>query len=218
MKKQPPYTHSIHSRLQTVDLGNTVTDLFVPDEAAMKEAYQRAEIPFPYWSKLWPAAIALSKFLLDHPELIKAKKVVELGGGLGLPSLVAAPYAASVLCTDCAVDATVIARESGTQNGCTNFKTAVIDWNDLPEELTADVVLLSDVNYDPASFENLWRLVNQLLKKGVTVILSTPQRLVAKGFVESILPFCILQEERKVDETPVSLFVLHSDDGGQTKF
>ena len=60
----------------------------------------QATIAFPYWSKVWPSAEALALFILQHPEYIAGKMVVELGAGLGLPSLVAAQMAASVLCTD----------------------------------------------------------------------------------------------------------------------
>lgn len=48
---------------------------------------------FPYWSKCWPSAIALSNFIAKNQALIQDKQVLELATGLGLPSLVAARFA-----------------------------------------------------------------------------------------------------------------------------
>ena len=47
-----------------------------------------AEDLCPYFGILWPAAEALSIYLNEHPALIKNKSVLELGCGLGYPSLV----------------------------------------------------------------------------------------------------------------------------------
>ena len=53
-------------------------------------------------SRVWPASVELARFLADNEELVRAKKVVEWGAGVGaLPSLVAARAgAASVLASD----------------------------------------------------------------------------------------------------------------------
>src|SRR4051812_46485300 len=59
-----------------------------------------AEDLCPYFGILWPSAEALAWYLADHPELVKDKSVLELGCGLGLPSLVAAHLGGAVLATD----------------------------------------------------------------------------------------------------------------------
>jgi hypothetical protein len=35
------------------------------------------------------------------------------------------------------------------------MEAALLDWNALPEDLAADVVLLSDINYEPEAFDAL---------------------------------------------------------------
>jgi predicted nicotinamide N-methyase len=60
---------------------------------------------FPYHNdvalRIWEAGAALAEFLLQHPEWVTHRKVVELGAGVGLTSLVAAACQAShVYCTD----------------------------------------------------------------------------------------------------------------------
>jgi predicted nicotinamide N-methyase len=184
--------------LERISLSGTEVTLYVPDQAAIQAAYRQGEIPFPYWSKVWPAAIALAEYLLQRPNVVKDKKVVELGAGLGLPSLVAARVSGRVLCTDHSPEAVEFARASANYNGLSNLQTAVLDWNHLPKDLEAEIVLLSDINYDPAAFTILLDLVNHFQEKGATLLLSTPQRLLAKDFIAPLTASCTSQEEHIV--------------------
>lgn len=84
---------------------------------------------------------------------------------------------------------------SATENGISNIETKIINWHHIPHDLLTDVVLLSDVNYDPASFEALDRLLSFFLEQGTFIILSTPQRIMARPFIEKWMPFQIMQEE-----------------------
>lgn len=214
MNKQKlcPPDFTAKAELQTVSLQGSDVQLFVPNPHAVEEAYRRGEISFPYWSKIWPAAIAMSEYLMLHPELLTNKTVLELGAGLGLPSLVASRYASSVICTDHAPEAIDFARLSAEKNGLTNFHAAVLDWNDLPEEIQPDVVLLSDINYEPEAFAALKKLVQRFLAKGSTILLTTPQRLMAKPIIEQLLPFSIHQQEIQtlIEGTvnPISLLIM----------
>src|SRR5436309_10987443 len=54
----------------------------------------------PYWSVLWRSGVALGRELASAPERVAGRRVVELGCGLGVPSLVAARAGAWVLATD----------------------------------------------------------------------------------------------------------------------
>jgi predicted nicotinamide N-methyase len=199
-------------RLHKVQLQDALVSLFVPDRDAVKEAYEKGLVASPYWSQVWPAAKALSQFIINHPGCTKTKTVVELGAGLGLPSLVAAGNATSVLCTDCIPEAVEIAKQSAAHLKLKNFTAEAMDWQNLPEDLEADVLLLSDVNYEPAVFVPLMKTIISFLQRGSTVILSTPQRLMAKEFVSALLVYCIQQEEIPVEHegnrVPITVLVL----------
>lgn len=195
-------------QLQSFAVHNRTVELAVPDAGAVQEAYKRGGIPFPYWSKVWPAAVGLAAFLEQHPEHILNKRVMELGAGLGLPSVVAAAHASSVYCTDAEPEAAACVRKSAAHNGLQNLTAGVLNWQHLPEEINADAVLLSDVNYEPAAFAALMKTINVLLAKRVVILLSTPQRLAAKEFVTPLLSFCKRREEAMVDGVPVTVMVL----------
>lgn len=88
------------------------------------------------------------------------------------------------------------------------MEAAMIDWTQLPAALDYDVLLLSDINYDPKDFDALQKLFHQVLEKGATILLSTPQRLVGKAFLTELLPWCMLNEEYQYQQTAVNVMVL----------
>ncbi len=184
--------------------------LIVPDIEAVKLQYGQND-PVPYWAKLWPAAIALCGFLAEHPTYIKDKKVLELAAGLGLPSLFSAWYAKEVYCTDYDPQAVELMKRSVEENGFSNVACGVVNWNFLPENISAGVLLLSDVNYDRLQFEILYDVLEKFINAGTVIILATPQRLMAKPFIERLLKWCAHQEERIVEDhngTYVTVMVL----------
>lgn len=181
--------------LHTVQLSNVCIPLFMPDAAAVKEAHRKGEIASPYWSQVWPAAKALAGFILDNLAYTDGKKVIELGAGLGLPSLVAARNATAVLCTDSEPAAVAVAKQSADHVNLKNFRIEILDWQKVSYFPSADVLLLSDLSYDPSAFSSLLKTIEIFLEKETTVLLSTPQRLMAKEFVAPLLPYCINQKE-----------------------
>lgn len=184
--------------------------LALPDMDMLKSQWQQGLQPaedFPFWAKLWPAALGVCTFLTRYPDYIKNKRVLELAAGLGLPSLVAARQAASVVSSDYAMDCLPYLQQSVLLNGLDNVQVRLIDWNKLPADLVVDTVILSDINYDPSVFPQLELLFTQLLQQGITIILSTPQRLMGKPFLMSFMPFCVFTETITADEQEISVFV-----------
>ena len=93
--------------------------LKIPEPESIKNAYNKAlaenkNIPFPYWSKLWPASEALAQFITQNPNYFYNKKVAELGAGLALPSFVAAPFASSIEASDYVPDAIELMKADGS--------------------------------------------------------------------------------------------------------
>lgn len=197
------------SKLSAYYINGQRIELYTPDEAQ-----QLQHTHSPYWAKVWPAAIGLCEFLAANLHLITDKKLVELAAGLGLPSLFAAGYAASVHCSDIEPAAMEMVRRSVLHQQLSNVQCSAASWDQYHPEQIPDVLLLSDVNYEPAVFDDLRRVVLRYLEQQSMVIVSSPQRLMAKPFIEKLLPFCIQQEEVLVTAgdagTAVSIFVLRS--------
>lgn len=192
-------------------------DLFVPHAQEVQQTYlrqkQAGEEPhFPYWAKIWPASIAMSDFIQQHPETVQHKTVLELAAGLGMPGLLAARYAKTVCCSDYLQAAVDAMAASAAQTGLSNITCSLLNWHQLPDNIETEVLLMSDVNYDTAEFDQLYKVLMRFLKRGTSILLATPQRLMAKPFIESLLPFCISQSEMMVDhqnqQTAVSILQL----------
>ena len=90
--------------LQLVTLNNGLS-LYIPDPALVKTTYQKlvATYPrtiFPYWAKIWGSSDALVEFFLEEPIWIENKQVLEIGAGIGLPSLSIASKAHKIIVSD----------------------------------------------------------------------------------------------------------------------
>ncbi len=165
--------------------------IYIPDYEQVKEVYEAILIdhpaePFPYWAKLWPSSIALVQYLKANTIWIKHKNVLEIGAGLGLPSFLIAGYANSVQVSDYAPEAVELLEKNIQHLQLNNVQAMELDWNNVPDSINADVVLLSDVNYNPSQFDGLLQLITKLISEGTIVILSTPQRIMASPFVNAI--------------------------------
>ncbi len=192
--------------LQTFQFDDYHVQAYVPDALLLQQWFTaklntNPSFPSPYWAQLWPAARALCQFLAEQPHWVQDKKVLELAAGLGLPSLLAAQFAKEITCSDYIPEAADCIQRSIEYNGFQNMQGCVLDWNALPAHLTADVLLVSDINYEPAVFETIYKVIAGFLDAGTIILLSTPQRLMAKPFIERLVPFCILQKEITIKET-----------------
>src|SRR3954449_11477807 len=81
----------------------------------------------PYWSVLWRSGVALGRRLADGP-VLDGLRVVELGCGLGVPSLVAASSGAEVLATDGEEEALEMVARNAQENGL-SLATACVRWD-----------------------------------------------------------------------------------------
>ena len=209
---------SVPLKLHSFQVGKSTATVYVPvlkkvQEWYAKECKANADTPFPFWAQVWPSAIALATFIENNPHYVQDKNVTELAAGLGLPSIVAARYAKQVLASDHAAASMQVLQQTVCFLGLYQRVSVMVqDWNNLPETFTADTILLSDINYDPAVFEGLFTVLQRLLNNGCTILLTTPQRLMAKPFIEKLLPFATRQETIPVlccgEQVHISLLVL----------
>lgn len=200
--------------IQTIIFNNHRIEIFIPDSTLVKDDYKKgfADFTFPYWAKLWPSAIGLCQFLQNNLQYIKNKKVLELAAGLGLPGIFCATHASQVCISDIEPQAVALVQQSVLHNKLSNVTCQVIDWNNLKEVAIPNTLLLSDINYEPAQFEKLLSVIRYFLSNHCTLILSTPQRLMAKDFINQLLPYCKKQATTTADldgqQTDISIFVL----------
>jgi predicted nicotinamide N-methyase len=135
----------------------------------------------PYWAVLWRSGVALARELAGSE--LGGLRVVELGCGLGLPSIAAARAGAAVLATDASPEALELARRNAEANGV-RIETEVVDWaaaDALAERGPFDLVIAADVLYERPAAAQLLRLLPRLAP---SAWLADPGRPAAEAFLE----------------------------------
>ena len=154
----------------------------------------------PYWSVLWRSGVALAREVDGRP--LAGLRVVELGCGLGVPSIAAARAGATVLATDACAEALSLVARSAEANGV-RVETAAVDWTapgPLLELAPFDLVLAADVLYEEEAAEGLLSLLPRL---GREAWLADPGRRSAAPFLEE------LHRRRPVDTSACGVVSIH---------
>jgi predicted nicotinamide N-methyase len=146
-----------------------------------EHAFEHEEF-LPYWAELWPSSLALARAIAGRA--LRGARTVELGCGLGLPSIAAALAGARVLATDWSQAAVDMTAANAERNDAP-LETLVCSWT-APEPLLArapwDLVLASDVLYEQRNVDTLLDLLPRL---GPDVLLADPGRKPAERFIEA---------------------------------
>lgn len=127
----------------------------------------------PYWAELWPSGLALARAL---PDRLDGVRIVELGAGLGVPSLVAAARGGEVTALDWARDSVELLARNAARNGAV-LSAVHADWRNFAGSF--DLVLAADLLYEQRNVEPLIELLPQLAPE---VLLAEPGRNHAAGF------------------------------------
>jgi predicted nicotinamide N-methyase len=146
------------------------------------EAFGHEEF-LPYWASVWPSARVLAQVVCDR--LPAGARVLELGCGLGVPSIAAALEGAQVLATDWAPDAIELLAVNAARNGA-SLKAGRLDWSAPPPLVDSapwPLVIAADVLYERRNVELLLRLLPRLLGHRSEVLLADPGRAVADRFL-----------------------------------
>jgi predicted nicotinamide N-methyase len=168
---------------QSIDLPGGELHLLQPRESAeLPDAGAVEWAPItPYWSVLWRSGVALAREL--EGMALRDLRVIELGCGLGVPSIVAARAGATVLATDVCAEALALLARNARANQV-RIETARVDWGE-PEELVRrgpfDLVLAADVLYERGSVASLLSLLPQLAP---VTWLADPGRPAVAAFME----------------------------------
>jgi predicted nicotinamide N-methyase len=160
----------------------TLEILRPPDPAALIDIERFKEEEYmPYWAELWASGVKLAAAIADRD--VDGLAVLELGCGLGVPSVTAALGGAKVLAVDWAQEALDVTRQNAERNGA-SVETLRADWSK-PERLLArapfDLVLCADVLYEPRNVDALLELLPKLTAE---VLLGEPGRQTAGRFFE----------------------------------
>ncbi|KAA8983453.1 50S ribosomal protein L11 methyltransferase [Halospina sp. K52047b] len=129
--------------------------LFDPDCLEGPLSHEEAQLVVAepaYWSFCWASGQVMAQWLLDNPERVAGRRVLDFGCGSGIVAIAAAMAGArEVIAADIDPDALAATDINARRNGVT--VTLAGDWRD---EARPEVLLAADVLYDPENRPMLW--------------------------------------------------------------
>jgi predicted nicotinamide N-methyase len=132
-------------------------------------------LPPPFWAFAWAGGQAIARWLLDHPETVRGRRVVDFASGSGLVGVAAMKSGAtSVLCADidpfCRAAVALNAEANGVSLGFTDADLLVAP----PPQ--ADLILAGDVCYEKPMTERVLTWLRQARASGAEVLIGDPGR------------------------------------------
>ena len=130
----------------------------------------------PYYAVIWDAARALAKHLVASGNKISGKRIIELGCGLGLPSITAAKLGADVTSSDFHPDCRPFLMRNAANNDV-KLRFRRLDWRKIPDDIgTFDIVMASDVLYDSKHIPYLVSAAAKLCGEKGVILVADPGR------------------------------------------
>ncbi|MCD2179297.1 class I SAM-dependent methyltransferase [Rhizobium sp. C1] len=196
----PPHVPEVQ-----LHLADEAHDLWLKTEEELEEI----GLPPPFWAFAWAGGQGLARYVLDHPECVSGKRVVDFASGSGLVAIAAMKAGAlSVLAAD--IDpwtGTAIALNAGLNDIAINYTRDDLVGTDIE----ADVLLAGDVFYDQGFAAALIPWFEQRAAQGMIVLVGDPGRAyLPKDRLEELavyqVPVTRALEDSEVKKTTVWQF------------
>ena len=151
-------------------LATEITPIWQATEAELAAA----EVPPPFWAFAWAGGQALARHVLDHPDLVAGRRVLDFGSGSGLCAIAAAMAgAARVRAVDIdPIACTVIGINAALNDVALDVETADI----IDGPTTADLILVGDMCYEKPLAARLLRWLREAVAEGAVGLLGDPGR------------------------------------------
>lgn len=176
-----PVPHAPEIRLHVAD---EATPLWQKTEDELGEI----GLPPPFWAFAWAGGQALARYLLDHPEVVRGRRVLDVASGSGLVAIAAAMGGASAVeAADIDAFATAAIAINAEANGVA-VTPRLADLVGTDEGW--DVVLTGDIFYERDISERMAPWLRALDARGATVLIGDPGRsYMPKAEVEQIAQY-----------------------------
>ncbi len=139
-----------------------------------EEALAKEGVPPPFWAFAWAGGQALARYVLDNPEIVAGKRVLDFASGSGLVAIAAMMAGArSALASE--IDALALAAIAlnASENGVTLEMSAA---DQIGADTGWETVLAGDVFYEKPLADSLLPWLGALASRGATVLVGDPGR------------------------------------------
>ncbi len=131
-------------------------------------------LPPPFWAFAWAGGQALARYVLDQPEFVHGKRVLDVASGSGLVAIAAMKAGAA---DAIAVDIDAFAAHAAALNAALNdVGVETSDTDPVGKPTDADVILVGDLFYDRDLAPRVLDWLIGLQRDGKTVLIGDPGR------------------------------------------
>lgn len=124
----------------------------------------------PFWAFAWPGGQALARYILDTPEIVEGRSVIDVGAGSGMAAIAAMLAGArSALAADIDPLAERAIRRNAASNG---VEVATTTRDILGDPVDADLVLIADLVYEPELATRVAAFLEAAARAGTDVLLA----------------------------------------------
>lgn len=173
----------------------------VPIWRATEEELAEMGVPPPYWAFAWAGGQAVARYILDSPEIVAGRTVLDFASGSGLAAIAAAIAGAEkVIATDIDPYASAAIALNAALNGVSvDVATGDMIGNRGPW----DVVLAGDICYERPLADRVTAWLRSLAADGVTVLLGDPGRTyLPKDGLDWVVRYAV-KTTRELEDTDV---------------
>ena len=152
-----------------------LADEITPIWRMTEEALEEMGLPPPFWAFAWAGGQALARYLLDHPQTVAGKRVVDFAAGSGIVAIAAMKAgAASALAAD--IDS--FCEAAVALNAAANEAEVAFTDLDLLDNAppAADLILAGDICYEKPLAERVMQWLAAARAQGSTVLIGDPGR------------------------------------------
>ncbi len=123
-------------------LATEITPIWQASEAWL----QQANVDPPFWAFAWPGGQVIARHVLDHPELVRGRRVLDFAAGCGIAAIACA-IAGAALVEAAEIDAMAVAaiRMNAAANG---VDVVALDQDVVGQPCRWDLILCGDVCYE----------------------------------------------------------------------
>ncbi|AHJ65321.1 Ribosomal protein L11 methyltransferase [Granulibacter bethesdensis CGDNIH4] len=190
------------------ELGLFLATAITPIWQATEDWLAQRNVEPPFWAFAWPGSQAIARHVLDHPELVKGRRVLDFAAGCGLAALACARSGAQEA-EAAEIDALALAATTlnATENGLT---VRLAEGDVVGSPCRWDLILCGDVCYEAPMTRHIMPWLRRMAKTA-EVWIADPGRsyLPQEGmiaFAEYTVPTTLELEDRT--ERHVRLFRL----------
>ena len=173
----------------------------VPLWQATEEALSRMGLPPPFWAFAWAGGQALARYILDHPDAVAGKRVLDFASGCGIAAIAAA-MAGAMRVEASEIDAFALAALRLNSNA--NAAGIAATGEDLiGQDEEWEVVLAGDICYERDLAERVFTWLQALSARGATVLIGDPGRnYLPKDGLERMISYAV-KTTRELEDSDV---------------